>query len=310
MVDDATLPAVFAFLGAALGVAVIGLWWVGRSAHRRRAAERIRDLDADVSKATDLHPEAGWTLSALPKLGELVAATKSSEAADLREQLQYAGYFQPSALPFFVGARLALTVLLAVAAGLAVAAVGRFAWPKVLLGAAGGAAAGFLLPRFVLASRVRRRQRQLRAAMPDALDMLVLCLEGGSSLTAAVNWVADELQHVHADLGTEFNIIRRKMQLGLTGGEAFGALADRCGLSAVRDLSLVLIQSEKYGASLAKALRAFADNSRQERQFQAEEVAQKAAVKILFPTLLCIFPAIFIVLLGPASFQMAKLFAR
>lgn len=310
MWSDEMMPAVFAFVGVALGVTVLGLWWVGRSAHRRRAAERMRDLDAEVAKALDFNEDAGWTLTALPKLGELVTSTKSSEAAGLREQLQYAGYFQPSGLPFFVGARLALTVVLAMAAGLAVTAVGKFEWPKVLLGAAGGAAVGFLMPKFVLASRVKRRQRQLRTAMPDALDMLVLCLEGGSSLTAAVNWVADELQHVHADLGTEFNIIRRKMQLGLTGGEAFAALADRCGLSSVRDLSLVLIQSEKYGASLAKAMRAFADNSRQERQFQAEEVAQKAAVKILFPTLLCIFPAIFIVLLGPASFQMAKLFAK
>ena len=106
------------------------------------------------------------------------------------------------------------------------------------------------------------------------------------------------------------SIMQREIQLGLSVGEALKKLADRCGLSEVRDLANVWVQSELLGASMLKALRNHAESGRQERQQQIEELAQKTAVKILFPTLLCIFPAIFIVLLGPAAFQMAALFSR
>jgi tight adherence protein C len=109
-------------------------------------------------------------------------------------------------------------------------------------------------------------------------------------------------------LASELNIIYREMQLGLTVGDALRKFADRCDLEDMRDLASVLLQSERMGASVAQALRTHADTCRQERQQRAEEAAHKTAVKILFPTLLCIFPAIFIVLLGPAAIQMADLF--
>jgi tight adherence protein C len=140
--------------------------------------------------------------------------------------------------------------------------------------------------------------------------MLVLCLEGGVTFAAAMQRVTDELQVVHAELGVEMTIVQREMQLGLSAGDALRKFADRCGLADVRDLANVIQQSERYGASVTRALRTFADSARTERQQKAEEEAQKAAVKILFPTLLCIFPAIFIVVLGPAAFQMARIFAR
>jgi tight adherence protein C len=135
-------------------------------------------------------------------------------------------------------------------------------------------------------------------------------LEGGISLVAAIQRVAEELQSVHPELGAEINLLQREIQLGLSPGEALKKLAQRCGLEEVRDLASTILQSEQYGASVAKMFRTYADSYRIERQQRAEEMAQKAAVKILFPTLLFIFPAIFIVLLGPAAFQMAKIFAR
>ena len=106
------------------------------------------------------------------------------------------------------------------------------------------------------------------------------------------------------------NIMQREIQLGLSTGEALKKMGERCGLEDVRDLASVLLQSERFGASMVKALRQHAESWRQERQQRAEEQAHKSAVKILFPTLLCIFPAIFIVLLGPAAFQMAALFSK
>jgi tight adherence protein C len=139
---------------------------------------------------------------------------------------------------------------------------------------------------------------------------MVLSVEGGASLNAAVNWVTEEIQPVHPVLGAEMAIVQREIQLGLSTGEAFRGFADRCGITEARDLAAALLQSEKYGASIAKALRVYTDAAREERQLWAEEVAQKAAVKILFPMLLCIFPAMFIVLLGPAALQMTNLFSR
>ena len=159
-------------------------------------------------------------------------------------------------------------------------------------------------------SKDRQAQARLRTAIPDALDMLVLCLEGGIGLMAAIQRVTDELHAVHPELGGEFSILERSIQLGLSPGQALKALGQRCGLDEVRDLASTVLQSEQYGASVAKTFRTYSDSYRKERQFWAEEMAQRAAVKILFPTLLFIFPAIFIVLLGPAAFQMSRIFGR
>ena len=129
-------------------------------------------------------------------------------------------------------------------------------------------------------------------------------------MTAAFQRVTGEVLLVHPLLGEEMSMMQREIQLGLSTGEALKKMGERCGLDDVRELASVLLQSERYGASVVKALRMHADSWRAERQQRIEELAQKAAVKILFPTLLCIFPAIFIVLLGPAAFQMATLFAK
>ena len=181
---------------------------------------------------------------------------------------------------------------------------------KIGICAFAGGAIGMLAPSFWLSAKVRKRQQLLRNALADALDMLVLCFEGGVSTNAAMQRVTDELQIAHPLLAVEMNIVQREMQLGLSAGEALRKFGDRCGLSDVRDLALALLQSECYGSSMTKTLRSYVEAARLERQQQVEEVAQKAAVKILFPTLLCIFPAIFVVVLGPAAFQMAKLFTR
>jgi tight adherence protein C len=150
----------------------------------------------------------------------------------------------------------------------------------------------------------------LRRGLPDALDMLVLCLEGGISLAAAQQRVTEELQAVHPELGGELAIIEREVLLGVSAGEAWQKLGERADLEEVRNLAAVLLQSEKYGSSVVKALRLFADTFRQQRQQRAEELAQKATVKILFPTLLCIFPAIFVVILGPAALHIMAVFSR
>src|SRR5262249_55844067 len=134
---------------------------------------------------------------------------------------------------------------------------------------------GVLLPGLWLDARRRKRQRELRNALPDALDMLVLCLEGGLSLTGAVQRVTGELQEVHPLLAGEMNIVEREMQMGLSVGEALKKLGERSGLEEVQTLASVLLQSERYGSGTGKALRIYADSCRLERQQRAEELAQK-----------------------------------
>ena len=171
-----------------------------------------------------------------------------------------------------------------------------------------------IAPGLWLDRQVQNRHRMLRHSLPDALDMLVLCLEGGRQHGGQKRFSTRDGRNGKSFIRSSGGGIRAscsaEIQLGLSAGEALKKMAERCGLSEVRDRANVWLQSERFGASMVKALRTHAETGRQERQQQIEELAQKTAVKILFPTLLCIFPAIFIVLLGPAAFQMAALFAR
>jgi tight adherence protein C len=255
-------------------------------------------------------PAAAPLAATLPRIGRLLAPRQEERLDQLKKELVQAGFYSPATPRVFLGVKAVLMLgLPLVCAGLP-AALGLLAWSRVPLVGLSACSVGMLLPGLWLARQVKQRQRALRHALPDALDMLVLCLEGGISLVAAFQRVAGELQAAHPILGAEMNILEREIQLGLSAGAALKKFSERCGLDDVRDLASVLLQSERYGASVVKALKTHADSWRLARQQQAEETAQKAGVKILFPTLLCIFPAIFIVLLGPAAMQMAKLFAR
>lgn len=276
---------------------------------RRRAARRLREVGGPAPDLPDPDgPAAGLRAVAARVVGWLTPRA-GARAADLPAQLSRAGFRHPAAARYFVGTRLAAAVVLAVAAGGAATAF-HTGTARAALWAAAGGAAGHVAPGVLLGWRVKARQRLLRAALPDALDILVLGVEGGASLTAVLDAVTDEIRDVHPHLWVELVEVRQEVQLGLTAGEAFRAFADRSGVAEARDLAGALVQSERYGAGVAKALRTYADAAREERQLWAEEMAQKAAVKVLFPMILCIFPAMFIVLLGPAALQMSRLFAR
>jgi tight adherence protein C len=165
-------------------------------------------------------------------------------------------------------------------------------------------------PSFWLDSRKGARQTTFRRALPDALDLLVICLEGGLSLPGSLKRVASELRTAHPPLATELNIVQREIQLGRSPGESIQQMGFRTDLEEIRSLASVITQAERFGASLVKSLRVHAETLRVKRQQHAEELAQKASVKVLFPTLLCIFPAVFVVILGPAAYQILEMFAN
>jgi tight adherence protein C len=283
------------------------LWAYG---DRKRALSRLRDLAHD-------NPAAGVETSSFNRLaGDIFSRIgaglfpKEGHLGPLRKQLVQAGFYRPNGAEIFFGVKLALMVLLFL-----LSAVSPFLFQGISLPLAGAvslgaAAGGMIAPNLWLEREVLRRQSAIRQALPDALDMLVLCLEGGISIAAAFQRVTDEVQEVHPVMRGELAIVQREIQLGLTTGEALRKMAERTGIEEIRELAAVLLQSERYGVSMVKALRMHADSWRQERYHHLEAMAQKTAVKILFPTLLCIFPAIFIVLLGPAAFQLSTLFMK
>jgi tight adherence protein C len=247
-------------------------------------------------------------LVGLPAFGGPMLPKQEKDRQQLNVRLQRAGLYHPQAMLALLGAK---TVLLMVGAGLGLF---TFLLPLpvhwCLIGVILCGVLGLLAPNIWLRQRTARRQTLLRRGLPDLLDMLVLCMEGGLSVNGALQRVKNELPAVHPDLSAELSIVDREMMMGLSAGEALHKLGQRADLEEVRTLATVLMQSQRYGASVAKALRTFADTFRQERQQRAEEGARKAAVQILFPTLLCIFPAIFVVILGPAALQIRALFAN
>ncbi len=163
---------------------------------------------------------------------------------------------------------------------------------------------GFFLPRYALIRMIRSRQQLVRWGLADALDLMVISIEAGLGLNAAMMKVSSELKDVHPDICEEFEMANLEIRVGRERDEALRNLADRTGVDDLRSLVAMLIQTDKFGTSIAKAIRAFSDSLRTKRRQRAEQAAQKAAVKLLFPLACFLFPTLFIALLGPAALQL------
>jgi len=220
----------------------------------------------------------------------------------LRERMMHAGFYATTSGSLFMMFRL---LLIGGSAGLGFL-FSTISQLTLVQGIGAGAVCGVaatLAPSFWLDRLKGSRQTKIRRALPDALDVLVVCLQGGLSVMASLSRVANELAVAHPMLAIEIKIAERQMQMGQTAGEAIRGIADRFDMEDLRGMSAVIKQAERIGASVAMALEAFAENLRLKRSQRAEEMAHKAAVKMLIPTVLCIFPAIFVVILGPAAIQ-------
>lgn len=167
---------------------------------------------------------------------------------------------------------------------------------------------GKLAPSFWLDHLKAKRQMVIRRSLPDALDVVNICLEGGISLPAALARVSQELASAHPELAIELAIVVRETRLGRSVSESLKACADRFDLEELRTMASVISQSERFGASLSNAMTVFADSMRIKRMTIAETKAQQAVIKVIFPTLFCIFPVLYAVLLGPAALRVMNLF--
>jgi tight adherence protein C len=294
---------VFLIIGS-LGL-IAGLLWAGRDP---KTQQRIDELSKSGDGRQRPESIAEIAKTALPKMGKVIVPDDEAERTKLRARLVHAGLYQRQAMHVFLGVKLIL-LSSATLIGLGLSLTGIVAPAHAIPASLVLFLVGMIGPSLWLDRRKNFRQTVLRRGLPDALDVLIICLEGGLSLQASLKRVADELSSAHPQLGAELRIVDREIQLGLNAGEALLHFAQRTNLEEALSLSSVVGQSERFGASLVKSLRSHSETLRTKRKQKAEERAQKAATKMLVPTLLFIFPAVFVILLAPAVIQVQEIFA-
>ncbi len=276
------------------------------SGRRTRLDVRLQDLLGTGGPVAEQDAIEQLARSALPKLGARLVPNNEEERTLLQARLIHAGLYGRQAMVVFLGVKLLLMTLPVLLGAL----MGLVGLVPVTLGVLVGtvfSTVGMIGPSFWLDSRKAARQLEFRRALPDVLDVIVICLEGGLSLSGALRYVAEDLRTAHPLMADELNIAQREVQLGLSPGESLRKLAERADLEEIRSLASVIIQADRLGASLIKSLRTHADTLRLKRRQHAEEMAQKAGTKILFPTILFIFPALFVVILAPGLIQIMEM---
>ncbi len=272
---------------------------------KRRAEGQVGiGISDDESIALNLKDKLGALLT---RLGEANKPTDATEISAIRQELVTAGYRHANAPILFMGAKLlsGLSVL-----GMAILLPGKMmGYPTLtnqLMIYVGAASAGYFLPILWLRHAISSRKEKILDAFPDALDLMVVCVEAGLGLDAAINRVGGELVSAHPELAEELNFVSLELRTGLSRTEALKNLSRRVDLEEVGSLVALLVQTDKFGTSVGQALRVHADAMRVNRQLRAEELAAKLPVKLLFPLVFFIFPSLFVVVIGPAAVKIIR----
>jgi tight adherence protein C len=235
-------------------------------------------------------------IAAMKRLGEK-APKSPRELGSLRLRLVQAGYRREEALTIFFGIRIAFAFTL-----FALFASSIVFKPNLAL-ALGGLGLGYILPGMVLARLAKRRAHRIRLSLADMLDLLVVSVEAGLGLDQALQRVGQELAFAYPELSDELRLINLELRAGKPRPEALRNLADRTGVDDLSSLVTMLIQTDKFGTSVAQSLRVYSETLRTKRRQRAEEAAAKTGVKMVFPLVLCIFPSIWVVTIGPAAIR-------
>jgi tight adherence protein C len=293
--DDMTLMLVCVF-GA---VAMVG-FFVARLMIGGGGDSKLRDRLV-ANTASGQAPAATASRGVTPMLQRMGQAAAQpfmpktrEKQSSIRKQLGYAGIYSPSAVKVVTGFK----VILLVGGVLGGYAFGA-ATGQLMMGVSVGGLIGYLAPTIWLKQAIKKNQKALQYGLADGLDLMVVCVEAGLTVDSAMQRVGQELMIAHPAISRELAITYMETRVGLSRGEALKNLGTRTGNAALQSLSAMLTQADRFGTSIANALRIHADTLRQHRQHAAEEMAAKAAVKMSFPLVLFIFPATFIVLAGP-----------
>ena len=243
----------------------------------------------------------------LTRLGEANKPTDAAEVSSIRQDLVTAGYRQAKAPILFMGAKL-LSGLIAL--GIMILLPGKLLGYPTLTNQVviyvGAASAGYFLPMLWLRHAIGSRKQKVLDAFPDALDLMVVCVEAGLGLDAAIARVSSEIQFAHPELADEFDLVSLELRTGLSRSEALKNLSQRVDLEEVSSLVALLVQTDKFGTSVGQALRVHSDAMRVNRQLRAEELAAKLPVKLLFPLIMFIFPSLFVVIMGPGAIKIIR----
>jgi len=300
----------YAIIGqiAVFGAVTIMLWAMFSlfSGDKSRATERLDEL-REPGRSTDLGGDDPNSLTMLekaaPKLSKALEPKSELEQNDLRIRLANAGFNSPTAPQMYLGARAGMGILCALIGG----ALGYFRWGLNMQGLMAFAITtmvGLYAPAIWLWIIRKGRMERIFLSLPDLLDLLVVCVESGLGLDAAMRRVAEELEDSSPDASYEFAMCNMQLQMGTPKRQALRDLGIRTGVDDMRALAAILIQAEKFGSPIAQALRVQSDNMRVKRMQMAEEKAQKTSVKMIFPLVLFIFPGVFVVIVGPAAIMM------
>ena len=299
-------------LAVAIALVVYSVWG-GRSDDEQKVLRRVsgkgKGTAEQTSESTIDQAAKNIMTRVAPLAMKSVMPRSDEQMSMLRVRLANAGFRDENAPSIFLASKTMLALALAAAAVALALKRGSVGLTVFGLGAI-AASIGFLVPELWLWMARRKRAEAILNGLPDSLDLMVISVEAGLGLDAAIQRVGDEMAKVHPILSQEMTIATLETQMGLPRAEALANLARRTGVAEMRSLVAVVTQAEKFGSSVARALRNQADAQRIKRRQAAEERAQKTTVKLMLPLILFIFPAIFVVLGGPAGLMMIEGFKK
>jgi tight adherence protein C len=290
-------------------LSVVGLYWLlFRPASA--ATERLRQMQEG---GTGVATSAPTLLEEQPQMADLAGriATPISrlvppsamEVRKIQRQLMQAGFRSDNTVAIYRALQLVSLVTFPSVVAFICALTGN-SMSRAILFILFAFIIGFFLPRFMLTRLIKARQQRVRWGLADALDLMVVSIEAGLGLNAAMMRISEELKTVHPDISNEFELANLEIRVGRDRDEALRNLAERTGVDDLRSLVAMLIQADRFGTSIARAVRVFSDSLRTKRRQRAEQAAQKAAVKLLFPLACFLFPTLFIAILGPAALNL------
>ncbi|HEY0685458.1 MAG TPA: type II secretion system F family protein [Steroidobacter sp.] len=268
---------------------------------------RLGQLSSDANE----RPSTSAALAeSLNNIAALVTPRSERERQRVERLLIHAGYRSANARSLYYGVKALLVLVLPLLVLLASPLLPKLSTNQLMLCAAGAGYLGWIASSMWLDRQVASRQRALRAGFPDALDLLVVCVESGLGLAPALQRVAEELAVSHPALADELGLVNAEMRAGVERGEALKNLSERTGLEDIRGMTALLVQTMRFGTSIGEALRVYSEEFRDKRTQAAEEKAAMIGTKMIFPLVLFLFPSFFLVTIGPAVIGLVEVFSK